>query len=119
MQDQIRILKKDLTEANEQIAGHKAGAPPAAAMATIPAPAAAAAAAAQAPTAAPARHIYQEYGEEPNFYRPPRHVASSAAKKATSCELSYPPGPSTPPPPASTRQRPRPASRTNTGAANP
>ena len=47
--DQIRILKKDLKEANEQITTHKATATPAAAMATIPAPATAAAAAAQAP----------------------------------------------------------------------
>ena len=73
MQDQIRILKKDLSEANEQIAAHKANAPTAAAMVSIPAPTkTAAAAAAQAPPAAPARHIYQEYGEKPNFYRPPR-----------------------------------------------
>ena len=71
MQDQIWILKKDLKEANEQIANHKATAPPAVAMATIPAPAAAAAAA-QAPPTAPARHLYHDYGEEMNFHRPPR-----------------------------------------------
>ena len=47
MQDQIRILKKDLKEANKQIATHKTATPPAAAMAAIPAPATAAAAAAQ------------------------------------------------------------------------
>ena len=72
MQDQIRILKKDLREANEQIAAHKANAPTAAAMATIPAPTTATAAAAQAPPAAHAHHIYQDYSEEPNFYRPSR-----------------------------------------------
>ena len=72
MQDQIRILKKDLKEANEQIATHKAAAPPAAAIAAIPAPASAAAAAAQAPPTAPARHIYHDYGEEMNFHCPPR-----------------------------------------------
>ena len=73
MQDQIRILKKDLKEANEQIAAHKAVTPPAPApaMAAIPVPAAATAAAAQPPPAAPARHVYQDYGEEPPFYRPP------------------------------------------------
>ena len=161
MQDQIRILKKDLQEANEQIVAHKAATPPAAAMAAIPAPAAAAAAAVQPPPAAPAHHIYQDYSDEPNFHRLPRrqmdrhpprcflygeeghfvsnlplplttstritvtnqisivlptvkwivtpHVASYAAKKATSC--------STPPPPAGTHQRPRPGSRTNTGTA--
>ena len=72
MQDQIRLLKKDLKEANEQIAAHKGAAPPVAAMAAIPAPTTATAAAAQPPPAAPARHIYQDYGEEPPFYRPPR-----------------------------------------------
>ena len=58
MQDQIRILKKDLKEANEQIAAHKATAPTAAAMTAIPAPTASTADAVQAPPAAPARHIY-------------------------------------------------------------
>ena len=72
MQDQIWLLKKNLKEANEQIAAHKAATPPVAAMDAIPAPAAATAAAAQPPPAAPARHIYQDYGEEPPFYRPPR-----------------------------------------------
>ena len=72
MQDQIRFLKKDLKEANEQIATHKAAAPPAVAMVAIPAPASATAAAAQAPSTAPACHIYHDYGEEMNFHRPPR-----------------------------------------------
>ena len=70
MQDQIRLLKKDLKEANEQIAAHRTAAPPVAAMAAVPAPTAATAAAAQPPPAAPARHVYQDYGEEPPFYRP-------------------------------------------------
>ena len=72
MQDRIWILKQGLREANEQIAAHKANAPTAAAMAAIPAPTTTPAAAAQASSAAPAHHIYQDYGEEPNFYRPPR-----------------------------------------------
>ena len=72
MQDQFRILKKDLKEANEQIATHKAAAPTAAAMAAISTPTAPTAAAAQAPPAAPAHHIYHNYGEEMNFHRPPR-----------------------------------------------
>ena len=71
-QDQIRILKKDLKEANEQIATHKAAVLPSAAMVAVPAPATAAADAAQAPPTAPARHIYHDYGEEMNFHRPPR-----------------------------------------------
>ena len=71
MQDQIRLLKKDLKEANEQITAHRTAAPPVAAMAAVPAPTTATAAAAQPPPAAPARHIYQDYGEEPPFYHPP------------------------------------------------
>ena len=67
LQDQIRILKKDLKEANEQIAAHKAAAPPANALAVVPAPTVAAA---QPPPPAP--HLYQEYSEDPPFYRPPR-----------------------------------------------
>ena len=72
MQDHIRILKKDLMEANEQITTHKAAAPTAVAMAAIATPTSAAAAATQAPSTAPARHIYHDYGEEMNFHRPPR-----------------------------------------------
>ena len=68
MQDQIWILNKDLKEANEQIAAHKAPAPPVTAMAAVPAPTATAA---QTPPPAPTRHIYQDYSEEPQFYRPP------------------------------------------------
>ena len=71
MQDQIRLLKKDLKEANEQIAAHRTAAPPVAVMAAVPAPTAVTAAAAQPPPVAPTRHIYQDYGEEPPFYRPP------------------------------------------------
>ena len=71
MQDQIRLLKKDLKEANEQSVAHRTAAPPVAAMNTVPASTAATAAAAQLPSAAPARHIYQDYGKEPPFYRPP------------------------------------------------
>ena len=58
MQEQIRLLKKDLKEANKQVAAHRTAAPPVAAMATVSAPPAATAAAAQPPSAAPARHIY-------------------------------------------------------------
>ena len=72
IQDQMRLLKKDLKEPNEQIATHKTAAPPAAVMAAVPAPTAETAAAAQPPPAAPARHVYQDFGEEPPFYRPPR-----------------------------------------------
>ena len=69
MQEQIQLLQKDLKEANEQIAAHRTTAPP---VAAIPASTTATAAAAQPPPAAPACHIYQDYSEEPPFYRPPR-----------------------------------------------
>ena len=82
MQDQIRLLKKDLKEANEQIDSHKAAAAPVAAMAAITA---ATTAAAQPPPAAPARHIYQDYGEEPPFYRPPRHQVDRRPPRCFLC----------------------------------
>ena len=72
MQDQIRVLKKDLEEANEQIATHKAT-PPSAAMAATPATSTVAAAS-QAPPTAPARHIDHEYGDEINLPRLPRRI---------------------------------------------
>ena len=77
MPDQIRILKRDLKEANKQIAAHMAAAPHANALATVPAPTVAAAqppppAPAPAPATTPAHHLYQEYSEDPPSYRPPR-----------------------------------------------
>ena len=71
MQDQIRILKKNLKEAYEQIAAHKSTATPASALEAVPAPAIAAAQP-PPPAPAPARHLYQEYNEHPPFYCPPR-----------------------------------------------
>ena len=70
MQDQVRLLKKDLKEANKQIGAHRTAAPPVTTMAAVPAPITAAA---QPPPVAPARHIYHDYGEEPPSYRPPCH----------------------------------------------
>ena len=71
MQNQIRTLKKYLKEANKQIAAHKAAATTANALAAVPAPTVAAAQP-PPPVPAPARHLYQEYSEDPPFYRPPR-----------------------------------------------
>ena len=51
MQEEIRLLKKDLKEANEQITAHRTSAPPVAAMAAVSAPPAAAAAATSHSTA--------------------------------------------------------------------
>ena len=70
MQDQIRILKKDLKEAHDQIAAHKAAATPVNALAAVPAPIVVAAQP-PPPVSAPACHLYQEYPEEPPFYHPP------------------------------------------------
>ena len=85
MQDQIWILKKDLKEANEQIATHKATGPPSAAMAAIPALASTVAAGAQAPPTAPAHHIYHNYGEEMIFYRPPRRQPDRCPPRCFLC----------------------------------
>ena len=76
MQDQIRLLKKDLKDAHDQIATHTAAATPTAALVTIPAPTIAAAqptppAPAQPPPPTPARHLYQGYPEETPYYQPP------------------------------------------------
>ena len=80
MQDQIRILKKDLKEAHDQIAAHKTAATPVNALAAVPTPTVTAAQP-PPPVPAPARHLYQEYPEGPPFYclpcrqmdrRPPR-----------------------------------------------
>ena len=69
MQDQIRLLKKDLKDAHEQIATHQATATPTAALAAVPA---STIAAAQPPPLAPARQLYQEYPEENSYFQPPR-----------------------------------------------
>ena len=83
MQDQIRILKKDLKEAHDQITTNQASATPTAALAASPAATVAAAnppplaqppplATTQPPSSAPARHPYQDYQEESPNFRPPR-----------------------------------------------
>ena len=89
MQDQIWLLKKDLKEANKQIAANRTAAPPVAAMAAVPAPPAATAAAAQLPPIATSTRIT---ARSPRSIALPAdrwivdpHVVSSAEKKATSC----------------------------------
>ena len=77
MQDQIRLLKKDLKEAHDQITTNQASATPTAALAASPAATVAAArppplATAQPPPPAPSRHPYQDYQEEGPYFRPPR-----------------------------------------------
>ena len=90
MQDQIRLLKKDLTEANEQITAH--GTTPVAAMAAVPAPTAATAAAAQpppttqAPPTAPTRHVNHAYGDEVDFPRLPRRRIGCRPPRCFLCD---------------------------------
>ena len=76
MQDQIRLLKKNLKDAHEQIATHQSTAAPTAALAAAPASTVAASqlpplAPAQPPPPAPARHLYQGYPEENPYFQPP------------------------------------------------
>ena len=83
MQDQIRLLKKDLKEAHDQISAHQATATPTAALATTSAVTVAAAhpppltpaqppplATTQPPPPTPARHLYQGYPEESPYFQP-------------------------------------------------
>ena len=83
MQDQIRFLKKDLKEAQDQISTHQAAATPITALAATPAITVAAAhppplaqppplATTQPPPPSPARHLYQDYPEEGPYFWPPR-----------------------------------------------
>ena len=77
MQDQIRLLKKDLKDAHKQIFTHQATATPTAALAATPA---STVAAAQPPPPAPACHLYQGYPEENPYFQPPhrqsdRHIS--------------------------------------------
>ena len=135
MQDQIRTLKKDLKEANEQIAAHKVAAPPVNVLTAVPAPTVAAAQL-PPPAPAPARHLYQEYSEQPPFYHPPRrqmdrqpprcflcgeegHFVSNYPARLVLQRLLRQQARASKHPPASMRQRPLTASRTSTGAATP
>ena len=83
MQDQIRLLKKDLKEAHDQINTNQASATPTATLAASPDATVVAAhppplaqppplATAQPPPPAPARHPYQDYQEKSPYFRPPR-----------------------------------------------
>ena len=80
MQDQIRLLKKDLKEAHDQISIHQATATPTTGLAATTGVTVAAAhppplaqlpplATAQPPPPSPARHLYQAYPEEGPYFR--------------------------------------------------
>ena len=110
MQEQIRILTKDLKSAHEQMAAQSASATPTAALAASPPAAMAAAqpppltqpppmAATQPPPAAPlpplataqpppyppARHLCQDYGDEEPYYRPPRRQQERRTPRCFLC----------------------------------
>ena len=83
MQDQIKLLKKDLREVHDQISTHQAAATPTPALATTSVVTVAAVhppplaqppplAMAQPPPPSPARHFYQGYPEDGPYFQPPR-----------------------------------------------
>ena len=124
MQDQIRLLKKDLKDAHEQIATHKATATPTAALAATPASTVAAAqlpppAPAQPPPPASARHLYQGYPEENPYYQPPRQQSDRRPPRCFLCGEEGHFVSSCPARPVLQRLlRQRPASRTNIGVTS-
>ena len=90
MQDQIRLLKKDLKDVHEQIATHKATATPTAALAATPASTVAAAqppppASTQPPPPVPTHHLYQGYPEETPYYQPPRRQSDRRSPRCFLC----------------------------------
>ena len=115
MQDQIRILTKDLKSTQEQMASQSAAATPTAA---LPAPPAATVAAAQPPPVAsppamaiahpppaaplsplasaqpppypPARQLYPDYGEEGPYFRPPRRQQDRRPPRCFLCDEEGP-----------------------------
>ena len=98
MQDQIRLLKKDLKEPHNQISAHQATATPSAALATTSAVTVAAAhppplapaqppplAPAQPPPLATARHLCQGYPEESPYFQPPRRQSDRRPPRCFLC----------------------------------
>ena len=98
MQDQIRLLKKDLKEAHDQISAHQATTTPTAALAATSAVTVAAAhppplapaqppplATAQPPPLVPACHLYQGYPEEDPYFQPPRRQSDRRPPRCFLC----------------------------------
>ena len=107
MQDQIRLLKKDLKEAHDQISTHQATATPTTALAATSTVTVAAThpppltqppplATAQPPPPSPARHFYQGYPEEGPYFQPPHRLLPVWGRRTFCVEL---PGLLSPPPP--------------------
>ena len=110
MQDQIKILTKDLKGAHEQIDAQSAPITLTAALAALPVATVAAThpsplaqpppmavahpppaaplpplATAQPPPYPPARHLYQDYGEEGPYFRPPRRQPDRRSPRCFLC----------------------------------
>ena len=115
MQDQIRILTKDLKSAHEQMASQATAATPTAALAAPPAATVAAAqpppiasppvmanahpppaaplpplATAQPPPYPPGRQLYPDYGEEGPYFRPPRRQPDRRPPRCFLCDEEGP-----------------------------
>ena len=111
MQDQIRILTKDLKKAHEQMASQAAAATPTAALAASPAATVAAAqplpispppamtyaqppptaplpplATIQLPPYPPGRQLYPDYGEEGPYFRPPHRQPDRRPPRCFLCD---------------------------------
>ena len=82
MQDQIRLLKKDLKEAHDQISTHQTAATPTAAPAAT---SAVTVAAAQPPPPSPALQFYQGYPEEGPYFQPPRRQSDRRPPRCFLC----------------------------------
>ena len=88
MQDQIRLLKKDLKEAHDQISPHQASATPTASLAASPTVTVATAHTpllAQPPPPSPALHLYKDYQEEGPYFRPPRRQQDRGPPRCFLC----------------------------------
>ena len=103
MQDQIRILTKDLKQAHEQMASQATAATPTAALAAPPAATAAAVqpppiasppptaplpplATAQPPPYPPGRQLYPDYEEEGPYFWPPRRQPDRRSPRCFLCD---------------------------------
>ena len=99
MQDQIRLLKKDLKDAHDQTSAHQTTATPTAALAATSAVTVAAAhppplapaqppplANAQPSPTAPARHLYQGYPGESPYLPPPHRQPERRPPRCVLCE---------------------------------
>ena len=92
MQDQIKLLKKDLREAHDQISTHQTAASPTTSAVTVaaahPPPLAQPPplATAQPPPPLSARHFYQGYPEDGPYFQPPHRQLGQRPPRCFLCE---------------------------------